>query len=67
MSIIREELLDTIEKLKMENTRLLAECGHRAISIKELNRIIDDIEDWAIVSFDEPLLKLIKALKTGRV
>ncbi len=32
---------------------------------KRLNKIIDDIEDWGIVSCDEPLLKLIKALKTG--
>jgi len=32
---------------------------------KRLNKIIDDIEDWATVSFDESLLKLIEALKDG--
>jgi len=32
---------------------------------KELEKIISDIEDWGIVSCDEPLLKLIKALKAG--
>ena len=31
----------------------------------ELEKIISDIEDWGIVSCDEPLLKLIKALKAG--
>jgi len=30
---------------------------------KRLNKVISDIEDWATVSFDEGLLKLIKALK----
>jgi len=32
---------------------------------KELSKIVSDIEDWATVSFDESLLKLIKALKAG--
>jgi len=41
-----------IEKLERENERL--------------NKIIDDIEDWAIVSFDESLLKLIRELKDGK-
>lgn len=34
---------------------------------RRLNKIIADIEDWGVVSFDEPLLKLIKALKAGEV
>lgn len=46
-----EALRDNILELEEEN--------------KRLNKIIDDIEDWAIVSFDEPLLKLIKLLKAG--
>ena len=33
--------------------------------IEELEQIISDIEDWGVVSFDEPLLKLIKALQSG--
>jgi len=32
---------------------------------KRLNKIIEDIEDWAVVSFDEKLLKLIDTLKKG--
>lgn len=72
MNEIEESLIHKIIKLRRENMKLeaknnelMAECGHRAISINELNRIIDDIEDWGIVSCDEPLLKLIKALKAG--
>lgn len=45
-------LEDMVLELACENNRL--------------NKIIDDIEDWATVSFDEPLLKLIKALKAGK-
>lgn len=33
---------------------------------KRLNKIISDIEDWGIVSYDEPLLKLIKELRDGK-
>lgn len=32
---------------------------------RRLNKIISDIEDWGVVSCDESLLKLIKALKAG--
>ena len=33
--------------------------------LDELERIINDIEDWGVVTCDEPLLKLIKELKVG--
>ncbi len=46
------------------------DCFKQQISlekqIKKLEQIIANIEDWAIVTFDEKLLKLIGKLKRGK-
>lgn len=61
--LIEEHGADPDDKVDREILKRMINCliGKN----RKLNKIIDDIEDWGMVSFDEPLLKLIKALKKG--
>jgi len=61
---IRSPIFTTAEQCN-EWSKLLSKTQGLQTEIKQMQKIIDAIEDWAIVDFNEDLLAFIRILKNG--